>query len=421
MLRRDFEALRRLADEYAEICAKPFNAEYKRLWYKLNGLKAERPMYIIDELPWHELNADGELTLVCEDRVCRMIEQDLRQLLYRYRHLHDDFVFEPYYYMPKKITGCAFALEKGLAFDMGVDLDEETTALDANNSVLAHAYHDQFEHEDDLEKLKVPDVHVDAGETALRESIAKDAIGDILEVRMDGFTPFNMIWDVMVMVRSLENLMCDMIVNEELIHKTIRRLMDIHLGALKQLDDQSLLSWPQRQVHCCGAWTDELPDQPNEQGGFKAKDVWTYGMAQILYTISPQKHNEYEFEYAKEWYSKFGLGYYGCCEPLEDRLEYVKKIPNIRKISASAWVKDYDSFSEQLEQRYVMSFKPSPANILSSGWNPEALEKQLSGLRNSADKFGNCCEFTLKDISTCEYNPARISEWSSIMRKIVER
>ena len=421
MIQKDYEILRELAKQYAEICAMPFNAEYKRLWHKLNGLKGERPMYIIDELPWHELNDKGELTLHCEDRVCKMIEQELRRLIYRYNHFHDDFVFEPYFYMPMDINGCNFANEKGLCIDMGIDLDEDTQGGEDGNNVVSHAYRDQFEYEEDLEKLRVPEVYVREEETKLRETIANEAIGDILTVRMDGFTPWNSIWDIMVMVRSMENLMCDMVTNEDLIHKTVRKLMDVHLGTLKQLNEKNLLSWPQRQVHSCGAWSDELPTEPNAQGGFQSKDVWTYGMGQILYTVSPERHNEFEFEYAKEWYSQFGLGYYGCCEPLEDRLDFVKQIPNLRKLSASAWVKDYDHYSEQLEGKSVMSFKPAPANILNSAWDAERLEKQLTGYRNSAEKFGNTCEFTLKDISTCDRNPERLTEWSKIMRKVVEK
>lgn len=72
-------------------------------------------------------------------------------------------------------------------------------------------------------------------------------------------------------------------------------------------------------------------------------------MAQILYTVSPEMHNEFEFQYASEWYDKFGLGYYGCCEPLDDRMEYVKQIKGIHKISVSAWVKDFEKMAEAME------------------------------------------------------------------------
>ena len=100
-------------------------------------------------------------------------------------------------------------------------------------------------------------------------------------------------------------------------------------------------------------------------------------MAQILYTVSPEMHNEFEFQYASEWYDKFGLGYYGCCEPLDDRMEYVKQIKGIHKISVSAWVKDFEKMAEAMEGKYVYSNKPAPALIAAPSWNPETVEEDL--------------------------------------------
>ena len=47
----------------AEIAALPVHQEKARLWQKLNDLESERPMVWINEIPWHEMNVDGELTL----------------------------------------------------------------------------------------------------------------------------------------------------------------------------------------------------------------------------------------------------------------------------------------------------------------------------------------------------------------------
>ena len=194
---------------------------------------------------------------------------------------------------------------------------------------------------------------------------------------MDGFTPWFAAWDYIVEWRGVETVLVGMYDEPELLHQIIQKVLDISLDYLDQLEKKGLLSYPQRQVHCCGAWSDELPADGYVEGQSRPIDLWTYGMAQILYIVSPELHNEYEFEYAKQWYSRFGLGYYGCCEPLEERIEYVKKIPKIRKISASAWVKDYERFSEQLEGN-MMSFKPPPADLLNSAWDPEMIKNRLN-------------------------------------------
>ena len=60
---KDTDALRRLAAEVAQIAALPIHQEKARLWQKLNDLESERPMVWINEIPWHEMDVDGELTL----------------------------------------------------------------------------------------------------------------------------------------------------------------------------------------------------------------------------------------------------------------------------------------------------------------------------------------------------------------------
>lgn len=68
-MNQDVSILRALANEYAQIAAE---MEVKHVWglhADLNDLHPERPVVLIDELPWHELNADGFLTLRCEARI----------------------------------------------------------------------------------------------------------------------------------------------------------------------------------------------------------------------------------------------------------------------------------------------------------------------------------------------------------------
>lgn len=37
----------------------------------------------------------------------------------------------------------------------------------------------------------------------------------------------------------------------------------------------------------------------------------------------------------KKWLEKFGLTYYGCCEPLHNKIEILQQVKNLRKISIS--------------------------------------------------------------------------------------
>ena len=64
---KDKEVLRRLAGELAGIAALPVQRDKAGLWAKLNDLRSDRPMVWINEIPWHQINVNDELTLQCTD------------------------------------------------------------------------------------------------------------------------------------------------------------------------------------------------------------------------------------------------------------------------------------------------------------------------------------------------------------------
>ena len=71
---RDRDVLRRLVEEQARAAALPVQREVAELWRRLNDLEPVRPMVWINEIPWHEMDVDGELTLQCADPWLREVE-----------------------------------------------------------------------------------------------------------------------------------------------------------------------------------------------------------------------------------------------------------------------------------------------------------------------------------------------------------
>jgi hypothetical protein len=108
---RDREVLRTLAGEVAGIAALPEQQETIGLWKALNGLRPVRPMALLDEVPWHEMDVDGELALRCQDETCRGFEQVLRRTLYTWRHMRADMVVEPVIEVPKVIRTTGFGID----------------------------------------------------------------------------------------------------------------------------------------------------------------------------------------------------------------------------------------------------------------------------------------------------------------------
>ena len=65
--------------------------------------------------------------------------------------------------------------------------------------------------------------------------------------------------------------------------------------------------------------------------------MWGCSNAQIFSEVSPEMHWEFALEHDLRWLERWGLTYYGCCEPLDRKIDLLRRIPNLRKISVSPW------------------------------------------------------------------------------------
>lgn len=404
---KDRVVLRDLAARVAEVTARPVQRETISHWKALNGLRSVRPMVMIDEIPWHEMDVDGELALTTEDPDCRRLETGLRRTLYAWRHMRADMVVEPVVDVPKVLRGDGY----------GIETRESRAVTDPLSDIVGHGYADQLRDEADLAKIRAPEVELDGEATARAEEVAHEALDGILEVRMQGAFPEFAPWDRIVEWHGAQNVLLDLADRPGFMHRVIDRLADAYLARLDRLEEQGLLGHGQATIHCTGAWTDELPAPGFDAGHPRAKDLWTYGMAQILGSTSPAMHREFELEHAIKWYSRFGLGYYGCCEPLHHKMEMVRQIPNIRKVSMSPWV-DVETGAEQVGGDYVFSYKPNPALLAAESWDPVAAETELRAVKAACARHGCPVELIMKDVSTVRYQPLRLWEWSEMAMRV---
>jgi hypothetical protein len=127
---------------------------------------------------------------------------------------------------------------------------------------------------------------------------------------------------------------------------------------------------------------------------------------------------EFEVDYVSRVCARFGLVYYGCCDPLDRKMNEVRQIPNVRKVSMSPWV-DEERGAAEIGRDFVYSRKPSPAMVATDRFEADYVRADLTATRRSCEKHGCPLEFILKDISTVRYEPQRLFEWARIAMEVV--
>jgi hypothetical protein len=128
-------------------------------------------------------------------------------------------------------------------------------------------------------------------------------------------------------------------------------------------------------------------------------------------------HWEFALRHDLRWLERWGLTYYGCCEPLARKIPLLRRIKNLRKISVSPW-NDFDMAIREIKDDYVFSFKPSPAVFVQGTWDPANARAYLKGILGKAR--GAChVEIIMKDISTLQYQPHRLWDWARIAMEVV--
>ena len=408
MIGKDKTIVRDLASRVAEIATLPVQEQKRALWRKLNAKTPDRPMVMIDQVCWNEMEIDDELGLRSSEPDCRNWEQQLRRILYQWKHFPVDMVVESFVRVPKAVSGYGF----------GIQAIDDVAVTDPTNDVVGHLYHNQLRNEDDLQKIRMPEIGHDLSETDRRLSVAHELFDGLLEVCSWGVDPYLSLWDPLSTWMCVEGALYALVDRPEFMHRVLGRMTDGYLSMIDQLETQGLFSGPQSLIHCTGAFCEELPAPGYDPARPRARDIWGIGLAQMLATVSPAMFKEYEADYVSRLCERFGLVYYGCCDPLDRKMNEVRMIPNVRKISMSPWV-DQERGAAEIGKDYVFSRKPSPAFLAPDKFDPEAVREDLVATRLLCERYGCPLEFILKDISTVGHVAERLFEWARIAMEVV--
>jgi hypothetical protein len=406
----DKNILKELGKRYMDIAVLPVHKEKIKLWKALNRNEMQRPMVVIDQLPWNELNTDGELTCFVEDGFFRSLEASLRKTIYKWNHFPVDMVVEPYITIPQSINSTGYGLEVAVE---KLALSEGTTAPSQHFSRVLNNY-------EDIEKIKDIKITVDRQKSDENLQLAKEIFSGIAPVVQSHGIQFHLgVWDYLTALMSVTDVFLEIMDRPEFIHACMERITQATISGIRQANELAVHDDTAKTCHCSYIYTDSLLPDYGQGKGAVSKNSWAFGLAQLFTSVSPRVTEEFELPYITRMAEFFGMIYYGCCELLDDRLDIVKKIPNVRKISCSPW-SDRKRFAENIGGEFVMSSKPTPAYIAADSVDWEEVKKDLKLTVDLAKANNVNLELILKDISTVRFKPERLTRWADIAMEVVQ-
>lgn len=405
---KDREILRSLAQQVLDIAALPIQRTNLENWRALYDRRPDKPMFSIDQICWGEFAGEEELRLRCTDPFARQLEWKLRETLYRWLHFPCDMVVKPWFPLDKIIT------------DSGIGVSTTVQDETGHENAQTHLFRDCIPDEDALQRLHAPVITYQREKSEAARQKAEEYFGDILPVRLTGSLLWMALWDRIVFWRGAETILYDLMDRPEFLHSLMRKLCEFEMSVIDQYERQNLFETTGALCHCLETWCSDLPKPGFDPEHVRAADCWVSGAAQIFSEVSPAMHEEFEINYLKPLYERFGLVNYGCCEPLHHKIDIIRKINNVRAISISPWAK-VEAAAEAMGSDYVMARKPSPSFVAFADMADDAVRQETRKTLEACRRNGTPVVFMLKDLTTVKNEPHRLKIWHDIVKEEIER
>jgi hypothetical protein len=401
------QVLRKLAGEVGELAARPLETEKRILWTRHNDLESVRPLVFCDpENGWNEIIPEN--TLLCQNELARNWEMALHKEIFWATKMGDDRVIEPCFNIPYSYSESDWGMHH-------IQLGGENLGAYTWKAPLK-------DYATDLPKMKFPEITVDYKTTTDVKNLAESIFGDLLTVRLKGmwWWTLGLTWPL-INLRGLEPYMLDFYLFPDELHKLMEILRDGHLAKLDFLEAHNLL--PDNTDMYVGSggfgYTTQLP-QNDFAGKTRLKDMWGFCESQETVSVDPELFAEFVLPYQMPVLERFGLNCYGCCEGLDSRWNYIRHIPNLRRISVSPWAKE-EIMAEQLGSDYIWSRKLNPARLAMADMDTQLVRAELRTALDVATANKCVIELLMKDNNTLGHNPQNVIDWCRIAKEEIER
>jgi len=403
----DKRILRELAERVANLARDKSQVEKTQLWKDHNALRNTRPLIFCDpENGWNELITEDQLQ--CEGNLARRWEMVLKKELYWEEKIKDDKPIEA-------------------LFDVGYTYSEEDWAgekelITGGKEGGSYIWEAPVRSLKDIEKIRIPKIEIDYKTTNETVELAREVFEGLLEVRLRGiwWWSFGFTLDL-VKIIGLNDMFLLFYDNPELIHQANNKINQGYQSKLEFLERNNLLSLNNDGTYVGSGglgYSDEMPSEDFDGVHIRPLDMWGHFESQETSLVSPDMFEEFIFSYQLPIIKKFRLACYGCCEPLDGRWHIIKNIPNLRRVSVSHWA-DNTKMAEYLQDKYIYSMKPTPADLAIPEIDQEYISKKMT--EELEITKGCVLEVIMKDNHTLGKNPDNLLNWVKIMRKVIDK
>ncbi len=409
--KNDREILRQLAAKYADIVNSDNMNKRRETWRLSNKLTERTVPFVIED--------DGTFikdlvpACQCKEGLAQIMESYFMNSIAHFEMIDDDMVFPPYYPVNWIIDRPSMLPE--LKVNRSLDSNGREFGYETNKPLA--------DLENNLHKLVRGEFKVDRDATYHRVEVAEDAFGDILPVETVYWgtksAGSGMAYKAVEWI-GMENFYMAMIDQPENVHRFFNFVSTEGYEFLQWLEDENLIR-PNRGEFTCGSGSYGYTGKYgiDDEKSYLPKDCWGFLEAQESVGISNEMYAEFIFPYQKKIGERYGLMYYGCCEPVHALWPTIKQFHNLRKISISPWC-DQKIMADALGKDYVFSRKPHPLQLCSESFNAKAFESHVQEtLDITKDNF---VELIFRD--TCALNGSmkeRVIEACKIVKKLIDR
>ena len=387
--------IKRLAEKTAAIAQGEKNRLVKKRWRDTNALrKADRaPVWCLPDGndAWYELLPQESLE--CTHPYLRDMEEYFRRLLIK-DEIGDDTPFLSYY--PVRMS-----LKAQPENHFGVDLAH----TEPEQKGGSWKYDPPIKTPDDFDKLVMPQYSVCPEDYEEELDKASEVLKGIMPVRRVLWGPFGKkITTASADLYGLEEMMVDMMLQPELMHRLMAYLRDVRLSAIDAAESSGLLTPNTQAPMTC---SDYVGDETDEMS---CLNMWELFDSQEFDQVSPSMWEEFLLEYQRPIMARFGLIAYGCCEDLTHKIKGVMSIPNLRVFNSSAWT-NLDMVIEAVGSGKVLMWRQKASDVVFAEKAEDLRAHLHEGLRKLEGLHNTV---VLRELQTLNGNLDRLQNYISL-------